>query len=356
MSVVVIAEAGVNHNGEPDLAYQLIDAAAEAGADFVKFQTFKAGSLVTRSAVKAAYQQKTTNSNENQYMMLKKLELSQDFHHDLVKYCDIKNIRFLSTAFDHESLAFLNNELNLNVLKISSGDITNGPLILAHAHTDKDIILSTGMSTLGEIEDALGVLAYGFLGDKTEPSREAFRRAYFSDSGRYLLKEKVTLLHCTTEYPAPPEDINLKVMGTLSRAFGLNVGYSDHSKGIAIPVAAAALGACVIEKHFTLDRNMQGPDHKASLEPDELASMIQSIRIIEKALGNSIKTPMPSELGNLSVARKSLVAIEDIKKGDIFTAGNLGIKRPGTGISPMAYWDVINTVSEAEYSVDQVLK
>jgi len=356
MSVLIIAEAGVNHNGDPDLAYQLIDAAVEAGVDFVKFQTFKADCLVTQSAAKASYQKETTDRNENQYEMLKRLELSYEFHLDLIKYCDLKNIQFLSTAFDHESLGFLSKDLNLKVLKVSSGDITNAPLILEHARTMKNIILSTGMSTLGEIEDALGVLAFGFLDNKLDPSRTAFRDAYISSAGRALLKEKVTLLHCTTEYPAPPEDINLKVMDTLSKAFGLNVGYSDHSDGISVPIAATALGACVIEKHFTLDKNMEGPDHKASLEPDELKRMVDGIRMIEKALGCGIKIPQSSELDNIKIARKSLVTVENIKKGDKFTVDNLGVKRPGNGISPMEYWDVINTESRTDYGIDEVLK
>ena len=356
MSVLIIAEAGVNHNGESELAFKLIDAAVEAGADIVKFQTFKAANLVTQSATKASYQKKTTGTDGHQFAMLKKLEMSYDLHRELQKYCSDKGIRFLSTAFDHESLEFLVNDLKLDVFKIPSGDITNGPLVLAHAMTGKNIILSTGMSTLGEIEDALGVLAFGYMNQTMEPSRKAFKQAYFSDVGQQLLKNKVSLLHCTTEYPAPLDEINLNVIKTLKSAFGLRVGYSDHSEGISIPIAATALGSCIIEKHFTLDRNMEGPDHKASLEPDELKSMISGIRSIERALGCSVKGPQVSEIENMNVARKSLISKAKIFKGEFFTVENVTVKRPGNGISPMDYWDTINTKSHHDYEVDEILK
>ena len=288
--------------------------------------------------------------------MLKKLELPYELHAELVKYCDTKKIRFLSTAFDHQSLDFLVSELGLATLKISSGDITNAPLLLSHARSGKDVILSTGMSTLGEIEDALGVLAFGYLESTKSPSCAMFKEAYCSVKGKQLLHEKVTLLHCTTEYPAPLEDINLNAMATLSCAFGLKTGYSDHSKGIVIPVAAAALGACVIEKHFTLDREMNGPDHRASLEPDELKEMVTSIRAVEKAMGSHHKGPQPSELGNLSIARKSLIATRSIKIGEEFTVNNIGVKRPGNGRNPMKYWDVLGDISDRAYEIDEVIK
>ena len=254
-SVFIIAEAGVNHNGNPDLAFKLVDAAVEAGADAVKFQTFKAENLVVKSAVKADYQMKTTDSNESQFAMLKQLELTHETYIKLIDYCKEKRIEFLSTAFDLESLNFITNNLGLKTLKIPSGEITNGPLLLAHAQTGCDLIVSTGMATLGEVENSLEVIAFGLmhgLNDKT-PSQEAFQEAYFSKQGQQLLQEKVTLLHCTTEYPTQTENINLSAMRTIRKAFGLKTGYSDHSEDITVPIAATALGVTIIEKHFTLD-------------------------------------------------------------------------------------------------------
>ena len=288
MSVFIIAEAGVNHNGDLETACQLVDAAVAAGADAVKFQTFKAENLVTRHAGKAAYQKVTTGADENQLAMLKRLELKYELHFQLLAYCQSKGIQFLSTAFDFESLDFLVRELGIETLKIPSGEITNGPFLLAHAQTGKQIILSTGMATLGEVETALGVLAFGYLGALQPPSLTAFQQAYGSEQGQAVLREKVTLLHCTSEYPTPMENINLRAMDVLQQAFGLSVGYSDHSVGLVVPVAAAARGATVIEKHFTLDRTQQGPDHKVSLEPDELKAMVSGIRDVEKALGQGI--------------------------------------------------------------------
>jgi N-acetylneuraminate synthase len=353
----IIAEAGVNHNGSKELAFHLVDAAVAAGADAVKFQTFKAENLVTKSADKAVYQKQTTDSVETHFEMLRRLELSHKMHYELINYCKEQKIEFLSTAFDLDSLDFLVNKLTLKTLKIPSGEIINGPLLLAHAQTGCDLILSTGMSTLGEIEEALGVLAFGLLhGDTATPSKTAFQRAYLSTAGQQLLKEKVTLLHCTTEYPAPLQDINLNAMLTICNAFGLKTGYSDHSEGITIPVAAVAMGATVIEKHFTLDKTLLGPDHKASLEPDELTTMVKAIRTVEEALGSGIKGPMPSELKNRPVARKSIIASRNIKSGEMFTQENITFKRAGNGISPMQYWDMIGKEAQTNFNEDEVIQ
>ena len=351
---IIIAEAGVNHNGSQDMAFKLVDAAVEAGADAVKFQTFKAESLVTKDAAKAEYQKKTTSAEESQYLMLKRLELSHEVHRELFQYCVSKNIQFLSTAFDLESLYFLVGDLGVETLKIPSGEITNAPLLLAHAQTGKNLIVSTGMTTLDEIEDALGVIAFG-LTKKTSPSKSAFKVAYQSEYGQESLRKKVTLLHCTTEYPAPPEDINLRAMQSMQDKFSLKIGYSDHSKGIAIPIAATAMGAVLIEKHFTLDKSLPGPDHKASLVPGELKLMVDSIRIVEKALGDGNKIPQPSELKNRDIVRKSLVAAENIKQGEVFTEDNVALKRPGTGKSPMDYWDLLGSESKRTYQAEDIL-
>lgn len=353
---LIIAEAGVNHNGDEKLAFKLVDAALKAGADIVKFQTFKAKNLVTAEAVQADYQIANTKKQESQLEMLSRLELSWEAHHKLVSYCDNLGIEFLSTAFDSESLNFLVNELGIKRLKLPSGELTNAPLVLEHARTGCDIIVSTGMATLAEIESALGVIAFGYTTPTdAKPGIEAFQRAYSSEAGQKALKEKVIVLHCTTEYPAPVEEINLRAMDTLHQAFGLPVGYSDHSEGIMIPVAAVARGAIVIEKHFTLDKNMDGPDHQASLEPLELEAMVSSIRKVEKALGNSIKAPTVSEIKNKSVARKSLVAATTIAAGESFTFENLAIKRPGTGMSPYLYWDLIDKISDNNYSPGDII-
>jgi len=355
-SVYIIAEAGVNHNGNEEMAFQLVDAAIEAGANAIKFQTFKAENIVTKNADKAFYQKQTTERSETHFEMLKRLELSHEQHHDLLKYCRNQKIEFLSTAFDLESLDFLDRKLKLKTLKIPSGDITNGPLLLAYAYTNCDLILSTGMATMGEIEVALGVLAFGLLKfAKSKPSKVAFQKAYFSSQGQKVLKEKVTLLHCTTEYPAPSHDINLNTMLTMRTAFGLKTGYSDHSEGISVPIAATALGATMIEKHFTLNKKLPGPDHKASIEPDELNTMVSAIRTVEQAMGSCIKGPMPSELKNISISRKSLIAAKDIKKGEKFTAENITIKRPGTGVSPMEYWNLVGKVAQADFIQDEVI-
>ncbi|MBC9784432.1 N-acetylneuraminate synthase [Heliobacterium chlorum] len=353
--IYVIAEAGVNHNGDMDLAMKLIDAAVQAGADAIKFQTFKTKNLVCVDAPKARYQNESAENRESQFAMLKRLELTEAAHFQLMQYCAEKGIDFLSTPFDLPSLSFLVDRLHLSCLKISSGDITNGPLLLAAAKRGHKIILSTGISTLSEIERALSVLAFGYIGDKQETSIENFERAYCSSEGQASLMEKVVLLHCTTEYPAPFADVNLRAMDTLRNAFGLAVGYSDHTCGIAIPIAAAARGAQVIEKHFTMDRTLPGPDHKASLEPQELMQMIQAVRQVEDGLGTALKRPVPSEIENRHIARKSLVASRPIQKGESFSCDNISSKRPGNGLSPMFYWNVIGKKAKRGYETDESL-
>lgn len=353
---LIIAEAGVNHNGSLDMALRLVDAAADAGGDMVKFQTFRASDMVSARAPKAGYQKKTTRESESQFEMIKKLELDIDAHKALLKRCGERGIKFLSTPFDKGSADLLTDILDLDTIKIASGEITNAPLLFHIGRKKCDIVLSTGMSTLGEIEDALGVLAFGMLGLSAVPSRAAFREAYISDEGRKILEKKVILLHCTTEYPAPFGEVNLRAMETMRQAFGLPVGYSDHTRGIAVPVAAVAMGACVIEKHFTLDRNLPGPDHKASLEPNELADMVRSVREVEKSLGSSLKMPGLTEIKNLPIARKSIMAKRGIVRGEIFTEENVACKRPGCGISPMRYWDILGRKAPKDFEVDEVLE
>jgi len=351
--IYIIAEAGVNHNGSLEMAKELIKVAADAGADAVKFQTFKADSLVSKNAEKAEYQQESTGAEESQYHMLKKLELNEEMHEELIKYCQTCGIEFLSTPFDESSLTMLAETYDIPYIKIPSGEITNAPFLLKIAQTGKDVILSTGMSTLGEVETALKVLAFGYLHHDENPSLVAFEQAYVSKEGQRVLKQKVKLLHCTTEYPAPFHEVNLKVIDTLQRAFGLSVGYSDHTQGIAVPIAAVARGASIIEKHFTLNRELPGPDHKASLEPHELKNMVLAIRQIEMSLGESLKLPTASEVKNKKVARKSLFAIARITKGEVFTKENIGIKRPGDGISPLYYWEWLGKVADRDYSEDE---
>lgn len=355
MSVFIIAEAGVNHNGSLETAMRLVDAAVAAGADAVKFQTFKAEKLVTQNAEKAEYQKQSTGEAESQLAMLKSLELKYEFHFQLRDYCLAQGIQFLSTAFDFDSLTFLVEELGVDQLKIPSGEITNGPFLLAHAQTGKNIIVSTGMATLGEVETALGVLAFGYLG-WGEPSLAAFQQAFSTVAGQAILKNKVTLLHCTSEYPTPMAHVNLLSMDVLRQAFDLAVGYSDHTEGLVVPIAAVARGAVLIEKHFTLDRNLEGPDHKVSLEPDELKQMVAAIRSVEQALGSPRKMPQPVELENRNVARKSLVAGAAIAEGEIFKAENLTSKRPGTGLCPMEYWRLLGKASHRAYSRDDLIE
>jgi N-acetylneuraminate synthase len=350
----VIAEAGVNHNGSVELAVQLVDAAAESGADAVKFQTFNAAELASKSAGKAAYQVRNTGEDDSQLEMLRKLELDEKVHKTLARHCQARKIQFLSTPFDSESLELLVNKFDLPFIKVSSGDITNAPFLLEIAKTQKPVILSTGMSTLGEVEQALGVLAFGYTSTDA-PSLGAFERAYASEGGQQVLASRVTLLHCTSEYPAPLEDVNLRAIETMRKAFSLPVGYSDHTAGIAIPVAAAALGAVVIEKHFTLDRALPGPDHKASLEPLELAAMVKAIREIGLAMGTPLKRPSLIELENRLIGRKSLVARNALKKGDLFSPQNLTVKRPGGGVSPMCYWEWVGKEAGQDYAPDEVV-
>jgi len=352
---LIIAEAGVNHNGSIANALALVDAAASAGADVVKFQTFRADKLVTAQAPKAEYQVSNTGERGSQLAMLAKLELSRDDHFVLAARARERGIRFMSTAFDPESLAFLAT-LAMPAIKIPSGDITCAPLLLQAARLDTPIIVSTGMSTLADIEAALGVLAFGFISRAEPAGRLDFARAFASEEGRRALLQRVTLLHCVTQYPAPAEAVNLRAMRTMSLAFGLPVGYSDHTLGIEVSLAAVALGATVIEKHFTLDRNLPGPDHRASLEPDELARMISGIRTIESALGSTAKAPVPQELPNLPVARRSLVAARAIRRGEIFTADMFDAKRPGTGLSPLELWDVVGRAASRDYLPDEMIE
>ena len=356
MSVYIIAEAGVNHNGSPELAKKLVEAAADAGADAVKFQTFRAERLASVSAQKADYQKATTDAGESQVDMLRKLELPLAAYSELLVLCKGKGIDFLSTPFEADSLRFLTEECHVPRIKIPSGEITNGPFLLEIARTGLPVILSTGMSTLGEVETALSVLAYGFLYDGVPEGNKDFSRAYGEAQERGILCEKVSLLHCTTEYPAPFDEVNLAAMDTMRRAFGLSVGYSDHTEGIAIPLAAVARGAEIIEKHFTLDKTLPGPDHKASLSPDELASMVRGIRQIEKAVGNGCKVPTAKEHMNLSVVRKSLVAKCEIRTGESFSMGNLSVKRPASGTNPMRYWELIGKRANRNYEADEPLQ
>ncbi len=331
MKTFIIAEAGVNHNGDIKLAKKLIDVAVEAGADAVKFQTFKAEEVVSEYAPMAEYQKKNTGKEESQLDMVKKLELTYEDFKELKNYCDEKGIMFLSTPFDIDSARFL-KDLGLELFKIPSGEITNYPLLKEIGSYRKKIVLSTGMADLGEIEDALDVLIKN--GTK---------------------REDITVLQCNTEYPTPFKDVNLKAMLTIKEAFKVNVGYSDHTLGIEVPIAAVALGATVIEKHFTLDKNLPGPDHKASLEPHELKEMIKAIRNIEKALGNGIKKPSKSEKKNINIARKSIVARRNIKKGETLTEENLTTKRPGNGISPMQWNKIIGKKAYKDIPKDKPL-
>lgn len=328
--VFIIAEAGVNHNGSIELAKKLIDKAKEAGADAVKFQSFKAEKLVTKNARKAKYQEDVTGKEENQFQMIKKLELDYERHEELINYCKSKDIMFLSSPFDLESIDLL-NDLELELFKIPSGEITNLPYLRKIGVCKKRVILSTGMSTLGDIESALEILRKNGTTD-------------------------ITVLHCNTEYPTPMKDVNLLAMNTIKHAFKVDVGYSDHTLGIEIPIAAVALGATVIEKHFTLDKTMEGPDHKASLEPDELKEMVRCIRNIEDALGDGIKKLTESEAKNISIARKSIVARKNIKKGELLTQDNLEIKRPGDGVSPMRWDEIIGSIAKIDFEEDELIE
>ncbi len=330
MKTFIIAEAGVNHNGDIDLAKKLIDKAAWAGVDAVKFQSFKAEKLVSKTAKKAKYQKETTGSTETQYDMIKRLELDYDKHQELIDYSQKKDIMFMSSPFDLDSIDLL-NKLGMNIWKVPSGEITNLPYLKKIGELNKKAIISTGMANLSEIEDALRVL---------------------TEAGT----EDITVLHCNTEYPTPIEDVNLKAMNTIKDAFKVKVGYSDHSLGIEVPIAAVAMGAEVIEKHFTIDKSMKGPDHRASLDPNELKTMVKAIRNIEEALGDGIKKPSKSEMKNKAIARKSIVAAKNIKRGEIFNQENLAIKRPGSGITPMRLEEVIGKRSKRDFSEDELIE
>jgi len=329
---LIIAEAGVNHNGDIVTAKKLIDVAADAGVDYVKFQTFKANKIVTKQAKRADYQNENTKNLDTQYEMLKKLELNEDSHHLLIKYCNHKGIKFLSTGFDLDSLEFL-HKIGIRLAKIPSGEITNYPYLKKVAQLFSEVVLSTGMSDMDDINKALAILLkFG------------------------VKKENIIILHCNTEYPTPMSDVNLKAMLHIQTELDVKIGYSDHTLGIEVPIAAVALGARVIEKHFTLDRNLPGPDHSASLEPNELKSMVKSIRNIEKALsGSEIKEPSKSELKNKQIIRKSIVAIRPIAKGETFNDNNIGTKRPGTGISPMKWESVIGQLSKDNFEQDELI-
>lgn len=330
MSVFIIAEAGVNHNGKLELAKQLVNKAKDAGVDCIKFQTFISENLVSKFANKADYQKQPADSGENQLDMLRKLELSFDEFIELDAYCTSRKIQFLSTPFDFESIDFLDN-LDMGIWKIPSGEINNLPYLIKIAKTHKPIILSTGMSTLEEVGEAMDVLnAHG--------------------------GGTITILHCTTEYPAPFLDVNLKAMDTLRQKFKVSVGYSDHTIGIEIPIAAVVMGATIIEKHFTLDRNMEGPDHQASLEPHELKSMVSAIRNVELAMGSSDKKPAESEKKNMTIARKSIIACHNIKEGELFTENNITVKRPGNGISPMQWFEVIGKKAVRDFEEDELIE
>lgn len=329
---IIIAEAGVNHNGDIELAKKLIDTAAKAKVDFVKFQTFVTENCISKNAQKAKYQIKNTGDNvESQFEMVKKLELTHEDHHLLIDYCQQKGVKFLSTAFDFDSIEFLKDKIDF--YKIPSGEITNLPYLEKVAKLNLDIVMSTGMATMDEVKAALTILV---------------------DNG--ISKDKVTILHCNTEYPTPMEDVNLNAMLSIKKELGVKIGYSDHTLGIEVPIAAVALGATVIEKHFTLDKTMEGPDHKASLEPHELIAMVKGIRNIEKAMGDGVKTPSKSEQKNIAIARKSIVASANIKKGEELNEQNITVKRPGNGVSPMRWHEVIGTIAIRDFKEDELIE
>ena len=332
MKTLIIAEAGVNHNGDLDLARQLIDVAAEAGADLIKFQTFSADRLVTTDAKKADYQKQTTDAGESQHAMIRRLELTREMHEALIVHCRLRGIQFFSTGFDPESIDLL-AELGVDCFKIPSGEITNLPYLRHVGGYGKSVILSTGMATLGEIEAALAVL---------------------EQAG--TPRDRITVLHCNTEYPTPMADVNLRAMVSIREAFRVAVGYSDHTAGIEVAIAAVALGATTIEKHFTLDRNLPGPDHKASLEPDELKALVVAIRNIEQAMGDGIKRPSSSEAKNKPIARKSLVAACTIRAGEYFSETNITVKRPGTGLSPMRWDEVLGRKALRDFVPDELIE
>jgi len=354
---LIIAEAGVNHNGDADIALELVDCAAEAGADLVKFQTFNATKLASAAAPKAAYQTRQTDAAESQLEMLQRLQLTPEAHELIISRCADRGIEFLSTPFDSDSLDLLTRRFGLTRIKLGSGELTNAPLLLDAARSGARIILSTGMGTLSEVEEALGVLAFGLINDREPQTRSDFTDALHDRQAWELLRNRVTLLHCTTEYPAAAADTNLRAMDTMRAAFGLSVGYSDHTAGNAVSLAAVALGAEVLEKHFTLDRGLPGPDHAASLEPGELCALVREVRSVEVALGDGIKRPCYTELANRVVARKSLHAARNLPEGHILRPEDLTVMRPGEGLSPMALWDVAGRKINAGLAAgQQILK
>jgi N-acetylneuraminate synthase len=353
--VFVIAEAGVNHDGSLDDALRMVDIAAEAGADAVKFQTFDSAKLATRRAGKAAYQVRNTGADDGQLSMLKALELDRAAHRSLADRADRRGVRFMSTAFDLDSLAFLAT-LDMPAIKIPSGDLTWGAMLLQAARLGRPLIVSTGMATLDEIREALTVIAFGLTREGSPSGAAELEAAFNEPAAQALLRDRVTLLHCTTEYPAPLAAVNLRAMDLMAATFGLPVGYSDHTLGATVAIAAAARGATVIEKHFTLDRTRPGPDHAASLEPDELAGMIAAIRAVETALGEARKGPVPEELANRAIARRSLVAARSIAVGETFSLDNLTAKRPADGLSPMAIWPLLGQASPRAYSEDEAVE
>lgn len=352
----IIAEAGVNHNGDCGRALALVEAAVRAGADIVKFQSFRADKLATAVARKASYQEVTTGAEQSQLEMLRALELTEDEERRVADACAAANIVYMSTPFDADSATHLVKNIGVSTLKVGSGDLTNAPLLLHLARFRLPIILSTGMGTLAEVERALGVIAFGYLRDvAAPPNAEAFSEILLDRAAWAELRGKVTLLHCTTEYPAPVQSINLRAMATLRSAFGLPVGFSDHSRGIHVAAAAVALGATVIEKHLTLDRSLPGPDHQASIEPDQFAAMIAAIRDVELALGDGRKVPAVEEIANRSIARRSLVATARIGRGEPFTASNIAVKRPGNGTSPDRYWEFLGRPANRDYLPDDLI-
>lgn len=353
--VYIIAEAGVNHNGQRDLAFALVDAAAEAGADAVKFQTFDAAKLASKSAPKAAYQKQSTDAAESQLAMLRKLELPREWHSGLQAHARQKGIEFLSTAFDTDSLAFL-VDLGMPLFKIPSGELTNGPLLWQFARTGKPLVLSTGMATLSEVEQGLAIVAHALSAEAEPASIDDVWRSWSRADWRARLHGHVTLLHCTSQYPTPFAEVNLRGMDTLAQAFGLSVGYSDHTEGILIPVAAVARGAKIIEKHFTLDRSLPGPDHKASLEPAELTQMVRDIRALQAALGDGGKTPQPSEWDTRQAARQQVVAARDIAAGSVLARADLSTARCGSGLPPTALWGLVGQRTERAYVAGDVIE
>ena len=354
--IFIIAEAGVNHNGSIDLARKLVDEAVDAGADAVKFQSFVAASIVTATASKAEYQIANMGSSESQLEMLKKLELSHPQQRELFEYCKKRGIQFLSTPFDFESLKFLTADLGLETIKIGSGELTNAPFLYEVARSSKKIILSTGMSTIDEVTEALGVIAFAMTKDSSQtPTSSSIVAALASTEGSSAVKSRVTLLHCTTDYPTMPSDVNLHAIQTLRHKFDCKIGFSDHSSGTHLAVAAVAMGAQVIEKHLTTSRELAGPDHLASLEPGEFKKLVAQIRELELAFGSAEKNPTATETKNKKIARRSLVASQAIKKGEAFTANNVAIKRPGTGRSPFEYWALLGTKATRDIAEHELI-